>query len=59
VRLLWYVDPETGTTIVYHDGRVTGVGADEVLKGADVLPGFSVRLRDLYDHLETIQQPID
>jgi Uma2 family endonuclease len=59
VRLLWYVDPETGTTTVYHDGRVTGVGPDEVLNGADVLPGFSVRLRDLFDHLEAVQAPLE
>ncbi len=55
VRLLWFVNPETGTTTVYYGGRVHGVGAEEVLDGADVAPGFSVRLRDLYDELEALQ----
>lgn len=49
VRLLWYVNPETGTTMVYHGSGVARVGPDATLDGADVVPGFSMRLRDVLD----------
>lgn len=56
VRLLWYVDPATGITAVYrpHGGEV--VGPEEPLDAGDVLPGFSVRMRDLLDELTTERQ---
>jgi Uma2 family endonuclease len=47
VRLLWYINPKTGTTIVYQDDRITYVTAEETLDGGDVLPGFQVRLADV------------
>lgn len=55
VRLLWYVDPDTGITTVYHAGRITSVGPDEDLDGVDVLPGFRLRLRTVFDQLATLQ----
>lgn len=55
VRLLWYVDLESGITTVYHAGRITSVGPDEDLDGADVLPGFRLRLRGVYDQLAALQ----
>jgi len=55
VRLLWYVDPETGLTIVHQGDRVTYVGADEVLSGGDVLPGFTMRMRDVLDELAAFE----
>ena len=55
VRLLWYINPETGTTVVYHGGTITYVDQDEVLDGRDVLPGFTLRLRDLFARLTSIQ----
>lgn len=55
VRLLWYVDPDTGITTVYHAGRITSVGPDEDLDGVDVLPGFRFRLRSVYDQLAALQ----
>jgi Uma2 family endonuclease len=56
VRLLWSVDPTTGITAVYrpHGGEV--VGPEECLDAGDVLPGFTVRLRDLLDELATGRQ---
>ena len=51
VALLWYINPQTGTTTVYHDGTIRRVPAGELLEGADVLPGFQVRLQDLLDEL--------
>jgi Uma2 family endonuclease len=55
VQLLWYVDPDSGITTVYHAGRITSVGPDEDLDGADVLPGFRLRLRSVYDQLAALQ----
>ncbi len=55
VRLLWYVDPETGITTVYHNARITSVGPEEDLDGADVLPGFQLRLRSVFDQLASLQ----
>jgi Uma2 family endonuclease len=51
VRLLWYVDPETGETAVYHGGSIRYVDADDVLDGAEVVPGFTLRIRDIMDEL--------
>lgn len=55
VRLLWYVDPDTGRTTVYHTGSIASVGPDEELDGRDVLPGFGLRLRSIYDQLAALQ----
>ena len=51
VQLLWYVNPQTGMTAVYHEGRVSYVEATDTLDGADLLPGFQLRLQDLLDEL--------
>lgn len=40
-----------GVTTVYHGRLVGRVGPDEPLDGLDVLPGFSIRLRDLLDEI--------
>ncbi|MGI8914417.1 MAG: Uma2 family endonuclease, partial [Chloroflexota bacterium] len=56
VQLLWYVDPDTGSTAVYQRDRVTYVTADEVLDGGDALPGFQIQLgailRELREQFE-------
>jgi len=59
VQLLWYVDPDTGITTVYHAGRITSVGPDDDLDGADVLPGFRLRLRTVFDQLAALQAEPD
>jgi Uma2 family endonuclease len=49
VRLVWFVDPKARTVRVF-----TGVdesvllGKEQTLDGGDVLPGFRLRLRELY-----------
>jgi len=47
-------DPDTGITTVYHAGRINSVGPDEDLDGVDVLPGFRLRLRSVYDQLAAL-----
>jgi Uma2 family endonuclease len=46
--LVWVVDPVAVTAKVYRaDGSVSSIAADGALKGEDVLPGFSLPLREL------------
>jgi Uma2 family endonuclease len=49
VKLLWYIDPESGVTAVYQGNHIKYVEADERLDGGDVLPGFTVGVRDVLD----------
>ncbi len=53
VRLLWLVDPDAHTVTVFtgHDQSAT-FGADQVLDGGTVLPGFTLSLRDLFAKLD-------
>jgi Uma2 family endonuclease len=52
VRLLWYIDPEDGSTTVYHGSTSTDVLAYAWLDGQDVVPGFRVRIQDLFREME-------
>lgn len=46
--LVWVIDPKGRTAAVFFpDGSARLLGEDEALDGGDVLPGFSVTLRDL------------
>jgi Uma2 family endonuclease len=49
VRLVWLVDPETRTVLVYR-GSLRGTEYDEAdtLDGGDVLPEFTCRVADLF-----------
>ena len=50
VRLLWVVDPEKATVVVYRPGAPPrSVRLDGALEGEDVLPGFSCPLRELLE----------
>jgi Uma2 family endonuclease len=49
VRLIWVADPEDRSVTVYRPGvRMTVLGENETLTGADVLPGFTCRVADLF-----------
>lgn len=49
VRLVWYIDPRTRSAMVYTaPERPTPIDADGLLVGGDVLPGFELRLGDLF-----------
>ena len=49
--LLWIVDPRRQTATVYRPGQppLTLRDLDDVLDGADVLPGFGVTLREVFE----------
>jgi Uma2 family endonuclease len=47
-RLVWVIDPKGRTAAIFHaDGSARLLGEEDALDGEDVLPGFSVTLRDL------------
>ena len=49
VRLIWLVHPETRTVqILRANGQDSHIGPDDTLTGEDVLPGFEVRVADLF-----------
>lgn len=48
-QLAWLIDPMLQKTTVYHaDGQEEEVPFDKVLSGGSVLPGFEVKLADLF-----------
>jgi len=57
VKLLWYVNPETGCTTVYHRDQVSDFGPDEDLTGEDVIPGLRLRIQDVHDELAEVIGP--
>ena len=49
VRLVWFIDPTLRCAEVYTAAnKVRQLNENQVLKGGKVLPGFSLRLRDLF-----------
>jgi Uma2 family endonuclease len=53
VRLVWYVDPAKRTVTVYTAvDRFTVLHEDDTLDGGDVLPGFSLSIRDWFAEAE-------
>lgn len=51
VRLVWYVDPPTRTIRVFTaPDAATELGEDDTLDGGDVLPGFELAVRELFDN---------
>jgi Uma2 family endonuclease len=53
VSVVWEIDPETRTATVYKaDGTVIELTESDRLDGGDVLPGFSLELRELFAELD-------
>ena len=50
VPLVWAAYPETRTIDVHHaDGSIITLYEDDVLDGGEILPGFSVLVRDIFE----------
>lgn len=48
-RLVWVVYPQTRTVIVHRpDGSAQMLGDDDELSGEDVVPGFTLRVGELF-----------
>jgi len=53
VRLVWIIDHRTRSAAVYTSvNQVTRLADSESLEGGDVLPGFTLSLKQLFDRLE-------
>ncbi|HTI50980.1 MAG TPA: Uma2 family endonuclease [Planctomycetaceae bacterium] len=53
VKLVWFVDPQQRTVEVYTAPKSrTVLKASQVLTGGSVLPGFRLKLRDLFAELD-------
>lgn len=53
VRLVWLVDPKTRSVTVHTSADVSHkFTGDQLLDGGDVLPGFSVRVDDIFAGLD-------
>ena len=49
VRLVWYIDPDSQTAIVYTAAdQSSAISTGGVLDGGDVLPGFTLSLAELF-----------
>lgn len=48
VRLIWVVYPSSKTVVVHTKAGVQRLTADEVLDGGDVLPGFSLKVSEIF-----------
>lgn len=51
VKLVWLVFPEQRVIEVYTPDDEFVLGEDEILTGGDVLPGFSLNVRDLFKNI--------
>ena len=49
VPLVWWVNPERRTVTVFHYGRqVAELGESDELDGEDILPGFRLKIADIF-----------
>ncbi len=49
VRQVWIVDPQTRTVTIHHpDGHAQTLNEDQTLTGEDILPGFELRIAELF-----------
>jgi Uma2 family endonuclease len=51
-QLVWYVDPEAqGITVYTAPEQWIELGIEDVLDGGNVLPGFQLSIRELFDRV--------
>jgi Uma2 family endonuclease len=48
VRLVWVVDPDSARVTVYQGNRFQTLTKSDTLSGADVIPGFELKLAELF-----------
>lgn len=55
-RLVWYIDPQRRTARIYTaPGQWVDIDETGFLSGGDLLPGFQLRLGDLFDRAEGVR----
>jgi Uma2 family endonuclease len=57
VRLVWIIQPKNHTAVVYTTPKkARRLGKDQALEGGDVLPGFSIPLKELFSRARRRQR---
>ena len=49
VRLVWVIDPQRRSVTTYRGNQHTALSAQDTLAGGDVLPGFEIKVSDLFE----------
>jgi Uma2 family endonuclease len=58
VRLVWYIDPETETAQAFvSPEKFDTISGEQELVGGDLLPGFAVKLSDVFARAKQGMQP--
>jgi Uma2 family endonuclease len=58
VRLVWFIEPKSRSARVYTAAdQCTRLVEDQALDGGDVLPGFTLTLRQLFEQASGSQKP--
>ena len=58
VRLVWVIDPENRTLVVYRANRTLAeFKPEDELTGEDVIPGFRCLVRDFFQPLDLLAKP--
>ena len=58
VRLVWYIDPRSRTASVYTARQqMTTIDSSGYFDGGGVLPGFKLRLGELFERADRRRQP--
>ena len=58
VRLVWVIDPENRTLVVYRANRTLAeFQPEDELTGEDVIPGFRCLVRDFFQPLDLLAKP--
>jgi Uma2 family endonuclease len=57
VRLVWYIDPRSHTAQIFTAvDQSTTIDENGLLEGRDVLPGFQLRLGELFERADRSAQ---
>ncbi|MFO0964802.1 MAG: Uma2 family endonuclease [Gemmataceae bacterium] len=55
VKLVWVINPETRTVMIHRlDGSTTKLHEDDFLDGENVLPGFRIRVQELFPEMPSV-----
>jgi Uma2 family endonuclease len=49
VRMVWVIDPQRSKVTVYTADQQTTLGEEHTLSGGDVIPGFELTIRALFE----------
>ena len=59
VRLVWVIDPENRTLVVYRANRtLAAFKPEDELTGEDVIPGFRCLVQDFFQPLDLLAKPL-